>query len=56
MKHILKIEPAISPQERHEIEDILKELGYEVHGGGTCTDLSSCDISFDREDPLDANG
>ncbi len=55
MKYILKIEPAISPQERHEIEDILKELGYEVHGGGTDTDLSSCDISFDREDSFDGN-
>ena len=52
MKHMLIIEPAILPKERHKIEDTLKKLGYEVHGGGTCTDLSSCDISFDREDSV----
>lgn len=43
MKHTLTIEPAIPPAERHKIEDILKDLGYDIHGGGTCTDMSSCD-------------
>lgn len=50
MKHTLVIKPAILPVERHKIEDILKELGYEIHGGGTDTDLSSCDITFSREE------
>ena len=49
MKHILKIEPAIPPAERHKIQDVLKGLGYEIHGGGTCKDKSFCDISFSKE-------
>lgn len=48
MKYNLKIEPAIKPEERHKIEDVLKKLGYHVVGGGTHTDLSACDISFDK--------
>ena len=46
MKHTLKITPAIPPAERHKIEKVLKKAGYEIHGGGTCMDMSSCDISF----------
>ena len=50
MKHILKIEPAIMPEERHKIEDALKKLGYKVIGGGTDTDMSCCDISFEGDE------
>ena len=53
MKHILKIEPAISPKARHHIEDTLKEMGYEVIGGEQATDGSFSDISFERDDPRD---
>lgn len=49
MKYILTIKPALNPEDRHEIEDALKELGYHVSGGGTCTDMSSCDISLEKE-------
>lgn len=44
--YILEIKPAIRPDGRHRIEDCLTALGYQVHGGGTCADMSSCDISF----------
>lgn len=47
-KYRLKITPAIIPTERHKIEDVLKELGYYFVGGGTHTDMSSCDISFEK--------
>ena len=53
MKHVLKIEPAISPKMRRRIQVILEEAGYEIIGGGTHTDGSSCDISFERDDPRD---
>lgn len=54
MRHILTIRPAISPKARHAIERFLGEyFGYEVIGGGTHIDLSSCDISFERSDPRD---
>ena len=49
-KHILTIKPAILPVDRHAIEAALTRLGYKVAGGGTDTDLSSCDISFDGRD------
>ena len=45
----LTITPAILPRERHKIEDVLKKLGYEVYGGGTNTDMSECDITFQKE-------
>ena len=48
MKHTLKITPAVAPRVRHKLQAILEECGYEIHGGGTHTDLSSCDISFSR--------
>lgn len=50
MKFILKITPAILPEERHKIEDILTEMGYDVIGGGTMTDMSECDITFSSLD------
>lgn len=56
MKHRLEIKPAISPKARHAIERFLEDyFGYEVIGGGTMADLSSCDISFERDDPRDEN-
>ena len=48
MRYKLIIEPAIPPENRHKIQDALKKLGYTVHGGGTCTDGSQCDISFEK--------
>ncbi len=42
------IRPALQPAERHKIEDVLKKMGYVVHGGGTDTDMSQCDISFSK--------
>ena len=45
----LEIKPALEPEERHKIEDVLKKMGYDVWAGGTCTDMSSCDISFRAE-------
>ena len=53
MRFKLKITPAISPRTRHKIEDVLLYSGYEVIGGGTHTDGSECDISFERPDPRD---
>lgn len=50
MKHILTIKPAIGADDRHVIENALKKMGFRVIGGGTCTDRSSCDISFDGPD------
>lgn len=49
--HTLTIRPAISPTERHKIEDLLVCMGYTVCGGGTYVDMSECDITF--EDPRD---
>ena len=49
MDYRLKIKPAIPPGHRHKIEDALKKQGYSVHGGGTDTDGSECDVSFSRK-------
>ena len=46
--YLLTIKPALLPKERHKIEDVLKGLGYYVSGGGTSTNMSMCDISFDK--------
>ena len=46
--YILTIKPALKPEERYKIEDSLKKLMYRVIGGGTDTDMSCCDISFQR--------
>lgn len=40
------IQPAMTPKERHQIEDALEKIGYTVTGGGTMLDGSECDISF----------
>jgi len=48
-KFNLKIKPAIPPEDRHKIEDALKESGYSVWGGGQTVDGSECDITFDKE-------
>ena len=34
MKHILKITPVVNVALRHAIEDLLKEKGYHIIGGG----------------------
>ena len=46
-KYKLIIKPALYPHERHKIEDTLEKLGYNVWAGGTCMDMSECDIAFD---------
>ena len=46
----MTIKPALKPEDRHRIQDKLKELGYRVIGGGTCTDMSECDISFEKRE------
>lgn len=46
---ILEIKPAIPPQERYQIEDLLETLDYKIRGGGTMADNSSCDISFEED-------
>ena len=45
--YTLTIAPAIYPENRHQIEDCLKKMGYKIRGGGTAADLTSCDISFE---------
>ena len=44
MDFVLEIQPAIP------MEDTLERIGYEINGGGTMMDESSCDISFSKED------
>ena len=53
MKHHLTITPAIPPEQRHVLEDELKKIGYHVIGGGTMTDRSECDISFESTEESD---
>ncbi len=45
----LTIEPAILPEDRHKIEDALKESGYHVSGGGTNLQDSISDITFEKD-------
>ena len=52
MKHSLIIKPAIHPTERHQIETVLKKIGYHIIGGGGHTDGSKCDISFETKEKL----
>jgi hypothetical protein len=47
MKYKMSIRPALDVEARHILESMLKEIGYSVIGGGTCVDMSSCDISFE---------
>lgn len=53
-KFKLTITPAINPGERYKIEDTLKDIGYHVIGGGTHTNMSECDISFEEESENDS--
>ena len=53
MKFSLVIKPSIHPKTRHRIEDVLKEDGYAVIGGGQSTSAVSraerfSDISFEK--------
>ena len=54
-KFKLEITPAIEPEERHKIEKVLTEMGYNVWAGGTDNDMSSCDIAFDSESEDEIN-
>ena len=56
MKYRLTIKPAIPPERRHVLEDELKKLGYHIIGGGTMTDRSECDISFESSPITDERG
>ena len=47
MKYTLRIKPALIPAKRHKIGETLKEMGYNIIGGGTNKDMSICDISFE---------
>ena len=47
----LVVKPAIPPEIRHKIEKVLQAEGFNFHGGGTDTDLSSCDITFSGKSP-----
>ena len=47
---ILEIKPSIPPEDRHKIEDVLSKQGYEIVGGGTMLDGSSCDICFSKKE------
>jgi len=46
----LEIKPAVHPEIRHKIEDILKASGFHVTGGGQFVDGASCDASFEKEE------
>jgi len=46
-RYLLTIKPALEPTKRHEIQDALRELGYDVSGGGQDVEGLECDISFD---------
>jgi len=50
IKYKLVITPAIPPMDRHRLEDVIEELGYKTTGGGTWTDLSKCDITFEKQE------
>ena len=43
----LQIIPAIEPEIRHKIEDLLVAEGFDVIGGGQSVDMSGADISFE---------
>lgn len=47
VKYSLKVTPAIKPELRHKIEDLLAGEGFEIISGGQDTDGSQCDISFE---------
>lgn len=47
-QYSVKITPAILPKERHQLEKVIEKLGYKVWAGGTNTDMSQCDFSFEK--------
>jgi hypothetical protein len=55
MKFKLEIKPAIRVTIRHKIEDLLKEEGYNIIGGGTHLDGSKSDISFEDGETFNRN-
>ncbi len=53
MKFTLKIAPQVTPEVRHDIEDVLAKHGFDVIGGGQTVNptdpvYSQSDISFER--------
>ena len=50
MEYKLVIKPAVNPEIRHKIEKLLQKEGFKVHGGGTHSDMSSCDTTFSLDD------
>lgn len=49
MSYKLKVSPALPIEHRHQIQDLLKSQGYDVHGAGQDVDGSECDITFDSK-------
>ena len=49
-QYVLRVKPAIQPSELHEVRKVLWKMGYHIIGGGTNTDMSICDISFESTD------
>jgi hypothetical protein len=45
-KFYLTIKPAIRPKDRHQIEDALKKMDYDVTGGGQLSNGTVSDITF----------
>lgn len=52
MRYRMEITPAMKPGKRHKIQAALTALGYRVIGGGTTTDMTCCDISFELRKPM----
>ena len=49
MTHTLQIKPAITPELRHKIQDLLEKEGFSIHGGGTLLIEPTCsDITFSK--------
>ena len=45
-QYVLTIQPAIPPDLRHKIQDLLENENYTVHDGGQYIDGSQSNISF----------
>lgn len=46
--YTLEILPAVEPDMRHKIEDLLVREGFEIIGSGQSADMSGIDISFEK--------
>jgi hypothetical protein len=46
----VKFSWSIEPRVRHQIEDILKNNNYKIHGGGTNLIEKTADISLHKEE------